>query len=172
MRRYLILFSIVTGATVWSLGSQAAETAKAQLKTADGKDAGVVEIVESPSGAILTAKLKGLPPGTHAFHIHGIGKCEAPFKSAGGHFNPDKAKHGLMTEEGPHAGDMPNIHVAANGELMIEIWNPMVTLIADQENSLMDSDGSAIVIHQGPDDYKSNPAGAAGPRIACGVIKK
>lgn len=171
MRRHVIRFSIVAGVLIWGAHVQAADTAKAILKTADGKDAGTVEFVETAAGPLLTANLKGLPPGIHAFHIHGVGKCDPPFKSAGGHFNPEKSKHGLMNEEGPHSGDMPNIHVPASGKVTMEIWNPMVTLIPDQESSLLDGDGSAIMIHQGADDYKSDPAGAAGPRIACGVIK-
>ncbi len=171
MRTLLINISVVTGILVCGVSAAAAQTAKAVMKTAAGKDAGIVEIVETPSGALLTVKLKGLPAGTHAFHIHEVGKCEPPFTSAGGHFNPEKSKHGFENEEGPHSGDMPNIHVPANGELTIEIWNPMVTLLEGEENSLKDANGSAIVIHMGPDDYKSDPAGSAGARIACGVIQ-
>lgn len=176
MPKHLIRFAIVTCsiftcALMWSATLQAAEKAKAVLKMVDGKELGTVELLEIPAGVLLTAKIKGLPAGTHAFHIHAVGKCEPPFKSAGGHFNPEKTKHGLMAEEGLHSGDMPNVHVAENGTLTVEIWNPMVNLFPDEEGSLRDSDGSAIVIHQGPDDYKTDPAGAAGTRIACGVIK-
>jgi superoxide dismutase, Cu-Zn family len=109
-----------------------------------------------------------LPAGDHAFHIHAVGKCVAPdFKSAGGHYNPEEDQHGIMNEAGPHAGDMPNIHVPESGQLHIEVLNQMVSL-----DGLFDEDGSAIVIHEGPDDYTSDPAGDAGSRISCGVIEK
>ena len=176
MRKHLIRLaivacSLVTGALIGSAALQAAEKAKAVIKFVDGKEVGTIELLEIPAGVLLTAKFKGLPAGTHAIHIHAVGKCEPPFKSAGGHFNPEKTKHGLMAEEGLHSGDMPNIHVAENGTSTVEIWNPMVNLFPEEEGSLRDSDGSAIVIHQRPDDYKTDPAGAAGARIACGVIK-
>ena len=98
-----------------------------------------------------------------------VGKCEPPdFKSAGPHFNPDDTKHGLMNAEGPHAGDMPNLHVPDSGKLTVEVLNEMVTL--DAEPALLDDDGSAIVVHAVADDYQTDPAGNAGDRIACGVV--
>lgn len=147
----------------------AADQATAVLKDADGKEVGTVTLTAVPTGVLLDADLTALPRGDHAFHIHETGKCEAPdFKSAGGHFNPEEDKHGLMTQAGPHAGDMPNIHVPESGKLHIEVLNQMVNL----KLGLLDEDGSAIVIHEGPDDYETDPAGAAGSRIACGVITK
>ena len=138
------------------------------MANANGESVGEVELSQTPHGTLLHAKLTGLPPGAHAFHVHTVGKCEPPFKSAGGHFNPDGVKHGILAEDGVHAGDMPNIHVPESGALEIEVLNTLLTLDA----SLFDDDGAAIVIHDGPDDYKTDPAGAAGPRIACGVIEK
>lgn len=145
----------------------AADKAVAVLKDPDGKEVGKVTLIAIPSGVLLAVDLTAMPPGDHAFHIHAVGKCEAPdFKSAGGHFNPEEDEHGLMNEAGPHAGDMPNIHVPETGKLKIEVLNQMVSL-----DGLLDEDGSAIVIHQGPDDYETDPAGDAGPRIACGVVE-
>jgi Cu-Zn family superoxide dismutase len=145
----------------------AVDRATAVLKDASGKEVGKVTVIAVPTGVLLDVVLTAVPPGDHAFHIHAIGKCDPPdFKSAGGHFNPEEDEHGLMNEAGPHAGDMPNIHVPANGKLHIEALNQRVFL----SDGLLDHDGSAIVIHQGPDDYKTDPAGNAGPRIACGVI--
>ncbi len=146
----------------------AAEMARAAMANANGESVGEVTLVQTPNGTLLHARLAGLPAGAHAFHVHTVGKCEPPFKSAGGHFNPGGHKHGLFAEGGMHAGDMPNIHVPESGALEIEVLNALLTLDA----SLFDDDGAAIVIHEGPDDYKTDPAGAAGPRIACGVIEK
>ncbi len=144
----------------------AAEKATAVLKNPDGKEVGTVTLTAVPTGVLLDTELTALPAGTHAFHIHGTGKCEPPsFKSAGGHFNPEEDEHGLMNVAGPHAGDMPNIHVPENGKLHVEILNQMVSL-----PGLLEGEGTAIVIHEKGDDYVSNPAGDAGPRIACGVI--
>lgn len=147
----------------------AVDKATALLKDADGKDVGKVTLIAVPSGVLLAVDLTDMPPGDHGFHIHSIGKCVAPdFKTAGGHFNPEEDEHGLLNEAGPHAGDMPNIHVPASGKLRVEVLNQSVNL----GMGLLGGEGTAIVVHQGPDDYVSNPAGDAGPRIACGVISK
>jgi Cu-Zn family superoxide dismutase len=164
----LWLASALTAALVLSTPARAADEAVAVMMDPDGKEVGKVTLVAVPSGVLLAVDLTAVPSGDHAFHIHAVGKCEAPdFKSAGGHFNPEEDEHGLMNEAGPHAGDMPNIHVPGNGKLRIEVLNQMVSL-----GGLLDEDGSAIVIHEGPDDYETDPAGDAGPRIACGVIVK
>lgn len=146
-------------------------TAKAALKSPDGKDLGTVTLKQTPNGVLLTTDLKGVPPGTHAFHIHAVGVCEPPFKSAKGHFNPLNKQHGFLSEGGIHAGDMPNVHVPASGALKQEILNPNITLVKGARVSVFDADGSAIVMHMEGDDYKSQPSGAAGARIACGVIE-
>jgi Cu-Zn family superoxide dismutase len=148
-----------------------AELANAQLKDASGKAVGDVDLSQGPGGVLLRLSLKGIPAGEHAFHIHEVGKCEAPFQSAGGHFNPTQKKHGMMSDHG-HAGDMPNLHVPQSGELKVEVLNTAITLQKGRPNSVFDGDGSSIVIHAGPDDYKSDPDGKAGPRIACGEINE
>jgi len=153
-----------------TLPSQA-QTAKAALQTAEGKDAGNVTLTQTPSGVLLSLTVKGLPAGEHAFHVHAVGKCEPPFTSAGGHFNPGNKKHGMMAPDGAHAGDMPNLHIPASGELTVEVLNSAVTLEKDKPNSVFDADGSAVVIHAGKDDYKTDPTGDAGGRIACGVVQ-
>lgn len=149
--------------------ADAADKASAVLKDKDGKEVGKADLTDTPSGILIHLDLSDVPPGEHAFHVHAVGKCEPPdFKSAGGHFNPEETAHGLMNPDGPHAGDMPNLFVPDSGKLVLEVLNPMVTL--DEEPALLDDDGSALVIHAGPDDYKSDPAGDAGARIACGVV--
>ena len=137
---------------------------------ADGKGAllGEIAFVETNAGVLLKVDLEGLPPGPHAIHIHEKGACEAPdFKSAGGHFNPSGASHGYLDGKAHHAGDMPNIEVGADGKASLEILNPAVSL-GDGESSAM---GKAVVIHAGADDYRSQPSGDAGGRIACGVVR-
>jgi Cu-Zn family superoxide dismutase len=139
------------------------------LKDASGNEVGKATLVATPSGVLIRLDLTGVPPGEHAFHIHTVGKCEPPdFKSAGAHFNPDETKHGFMNGDGPHAGDMPNLHVPDSGKLQVEVLDSMVSLSEDP--ALLDADGAALVIHAGADDYKTDPAGNAGDRIACGVI--
>ena len=162
----LLAGAALAAATFQTAG--AADRARAAMANAQGESVGEVTLVQTPNGTLLHARLTGLPAGAHAFHVHTVGKCEPPFKSAGGHFNPGGHKHGLFAEGGMHAGDMPNIHVPDSGALEIEVLNAQLMLDA----SLFDDDGAAIVIHAGPDDYRTDPAGAAGPRIACGVIEK
>jgi Cu-Zn family superoxide dismutase len=155
-------------AAVFSLPASA-ELANASLKDKSGKPIGEIDLMQTPAGVLLKVSVKGIEPGEHAFHVHAVGKCEAPFDSAGGHFNPGGHKHGMMSGAA-HAGDMPNLHVPQSGELVVEILNPAITLEKGKPNSVFDADGSAVVIHAKADDYKSDPAGNAGERIACGVI--
>lgn len=151
------------------VGASARDAAPAAtLKDRNGRTVGQVTLRETPHGVLLDARFVGLPRGTHAFHIHSVGRCEPPFTSAGGHFNPDGVQHGILNQGGFHAGDMPNIHVPSSGELRLEVLNTRVAL----NDRLFDQDGAAIVIHEGADDYRTDPAGAAGPRIACGVIER
>jgi Cu-Zn family superoxide dismutase len=169
------LATLTVSATLLALALSAAaqnsQSAKATLKNAEGKEVGTASLTETPAGLLIRLSVNGLPPGERAFHIHGVGKCEPPFTSAGPHFNPGSKKHGLMASEGHHAGDMPNLHVPASGELAVEVLNRDVTLEKGKPNSLFGPQGTALVIHAGKDDYKSDPAGDAGGRIACGVIE-
>ncbi|MFZ1106071.1 MAG: superoxide dismutase family protein [Hyphomicrobiaceae bacterium] len=151
--------------------SASAQNANATLKNAEGKDVGGAALTQTPAGVLIKLSLKGVPAGEHAFHIHGVGKCEPPFMSAGGHFNPGKKKHGMMAPAGAHAGDMPNLHIPANGELVVEVLNAAVTLDKAKANSLFGREGTSLIIHAGKDDYKTDPTGEAGGRIACGVIE-
>ena len=152
-------FALTAALAIAAAGPAFAQSAQVTLKAADGKDVGTAALSAIPNGVLVTLSVKGLPPG------------EPPFTTAGGHFNPASKKHGLMVGEGAHAGDMPNLHVPASGELTIEVVNTLVTLEKGKANSVYQPDGTALVIHAGKDDYKSDPAGNAGDRIACGVIQ-
>jgi Cu-Zn family superoxide dismutase len=168
-RKSVFAAALLFASLAFATPAGAVDTATAVLKDASGKEVGKAVLTETPSGVLIRLDLTGIPPGDNAFHLHAVGKCEPPdFKSAGGHFNPDETKHGLMNAEGPHAGDMPNLHVPESGKLVVEVLDDLVTL--DVAHALLDADGSALVIHAGADDYQTDPAGNAGDRIACGVV--
>jgi Cu-Zn family superoxide dismutase len=158
---------------VWGCGGEAPpQKAKATLVNAQGQKVGEAQFEETTHGVKITLKVENLPPGVHAFHIHEKGDCHGPdFMTAGGHFNPLGKKHGLKSPEGPHAGDLPNLVVGADGKETLEAIASQVTL-KPGKNSLFQSGGTSLVIHAGPDDYLTDPAGNAGARIACGVITK
>jgi superoxide dismutase, Cu-Zn family len=167
----MIGIAVVIATGILFTGVADAQTARAELKDGDGKTVGEAVLEQRGDDVRVTANLIGVSPGTHAFHIHEIGKCDPPFESAGGHFNPTGKQHGKDNPQGPHAGDLPNIQVPANGRLKVEATAKDVSLGAGK-NGLLDADGSALVVHEGADDYKSDPAGNAGKRIACGVIHR
>jgi superoxide dismutase, Cu-Zn family len=144
--------------------------AMASLVNPQGEEIGQVIVVEAADGLLLRLQAHDLPPGWHAFHLHQSGQCEAPsFKSAGDHYQPEKHSHGLLHKEGPHAGDLPNIYVPADGKVVQEIHTGRLSLSG--EANILDEDGSAFIIHEKADDYLSQPSGAAGDRIACGMVQ-
>jgi Cu-Zn family superoxide dismutase len=149
-----------------------ANTATAELRDPEGRPAGSATLTEVPGGVRVVVEAKGMPPGPHGVHIHEVGKCEGPqFTSAGSHFNPDKKQHGTMNPQGPHAGDLPNLTIGPDGSGRLEVTTPRIAL-APSVTSVFDADGSAIVVHAGPDDLKTDPTGNSGGRIACGEIVK
>jgi superoxide dismutase, Cu-Zn family len=149
--------------------------ATAQMRNADGDRLADVHFEQLVGGLALWVDFTDLPAGEHGLHIHEVGSCAADdFSSAGDHFNPEGAAHGLDSEGGPHVGDLPNIAVGADGNARVRLLLPGVVLSDDGSGrpALLGGEGTALVIHANPDDYRSDPAGDAGDRIACGVIMK
>ncbi len=145
-------------------------TAKAVLKSVEGKEVGTVLLTQTKAGVRLRVSVTDLSAGEHGFHIHAVGKCEPPFTSAGPHFNPNERKHGLRSREGHHAGDMRNLRILKSGKATATLTNADVTLEKDKPNSLFKEGGTSIVIHADVDDQLTDPSGNSGDRIACGVI--
>lgn len=147
-------------------------TAAAELRDAQGQVVAQATFTQTAAGVRLVVEARGLPPGEKGIHIHEVGRCEPPgFISAGGHFNPGRRQHGLENPAGPHAGDLPNIRIDAQGAGRLETTTDRITL-GSGPTSLFDADGSALVIHAAPDDHRTDPTGNSGARIACGVISR
>lgn len=169
----------VLAALAWTIGCKPQVSvgspkpaAFAILRNTAGTTIGTLDMAPTTGGVRITGNVLNLPAGTHGIHLHAVGRCEGPdFASAGGHFNPASAHHGLENPAGPHAGDLPNVVVGANGTVDVDVTDPRVTLDASS-NGVFDADGTAIVIHAGADDQKSDPSGNSGARIACGIIQK
>lgn len=155
------------------VSGEVGEKIQAPLINTDGDEIGEVFVSEGRDGVTVQVEAKDLPSGMHGFHIHEKGECTPPnFESAGGHFNPTNKEHGFDNPKGFHLGDLPNIEVKEDGTVAAVISNIDVTLQPGQEHSILSGDGSAIIIHEKADDYRTNPAGDAGARIACAVLQK
>lgn len=145
-------------------------TAVAELRNAQDRVVGMAALSQLADGVRIVLEVRDLPPGPKAVHVHEVGKCSPPdFASAGAHVNPTSRKHGLLSPDGPHAGDLPNITIDPDGTGRLETTTDRIAL-GTGPTSLLDADGSALVVHAGPDDHLTDPAGGSGPRIVCGVI--
>ena len=181
--------ALVLGACAAS--AQSPVSARADMVDANGKEAGRAVFEQTEHGVLISVDLKGLSPGWHAIHIHETAACDPPFASAGGHFNPSGERHGYRTQ-GLHAGDLPNLFVGPDGTAKAEMINDRVALQTNRPTdvnilnralgavrdaagieayNLLSGRGTALIVHARADDYRSEPAGEAGDRVACGVIR-
>ena len=159
---------------IGAMAAQAQGPVKVMMKTSDGKDAGTVTLKQEKNGVKVTAKLKNLPIGDHAIHVHTAAKCDGPdFKTAGPHFNPDGKKHGFKNPDGPHAGDFPkNLTVGPDGTVDSSFVAQGISLDPTAPNSVFANGGTSIVVHEKADDMMTDPSGNSGNRIACGVVTR
>ncbi|MBY6002763.1 superoxide dismutase family protein [Salipiger bermudensis] len=175
MKTATLLLAAVT-ATGLAAGAQAQDAmggespgALAMLKDTNGATVGMAELYETAEGVLIRVEADGIPEGWHGFHLHETGDCSAAdFTSAGGHYAPEGKAHGLLSGEAPHAGDLPNVYATADGHVAADMASTALTLQGG-EAPILDSDGSAFIIHEGPDSY-GDEAGA-GARIACGIVE-
>ena len=164
MRQLIFLLPMLAAACAYDEPRGGAPMA---LIGASGQSIGAVRAWQTAGGVTFRIDASGLPHGVHGIHVHPIGRCDAPdFSTAGTHWNPTNREHGMNNPKGPHAGDMPNVTVSANGVLQETVTLPHATMA-----QLLDADGASIMIHANADDYVSQPAGNSGAKIACAVIQ-
>jgi Cu-Zn family superoxide dismutase len=164
--------ALVAGCATLTQPATTNNTATARVQDASGRAVGTATFTEVSGGVKVLLETNGLPPGPHGVHIHEVGKCEPPgFTTAGNHFNPEAKQHGALNPQGQHAGDLPNLTVGTDGSGRLEAMSTLITLGAGPK-SILDADGSALVVHAAPDDFRTDPTGNSGARIACGVITR
>jgi superoxide dismutase, Cu-Zn family len=169
MRRLILLLPFALTACVTGEPQGGAPVA---LVNAGGQSIGSVRAWQTAGGVTFRIDASGLPHGVHGIHVHAAGRCDPPdFASAGPHWNPLAKKHGMNNPAGPHAGDLPNVEVAANGMLGATVTLPGASLTASGPGALLDADGASLVLHAAADDYLTDPSGNSGPRIACAVLQ-
>ena len=155
-----------------SMSQPTDNTARAEMRNAAGQVVGNATFTQIGSALRVLLEVQGLPPGAKAVHVHAVGRCEAPsFNSAGDHFNPLNRQHGALNPAGPHGGDLPNITIGSDGRGRLESTTELMTLSSGAA-SIFDGDGSTLIVHAAPDDFKTDPTGNSGARLACGVVTR
>ena len=169
----LTLTTALTLALILPAAAQEAPTAMATFINLEGTEVGSVTLAQGDGTVAVTGELTGITPGLHGFHFHETGDCDASaaFESAGKHFNPTAHQHGLENPEGPHAGDLPNVEAVAEGGVAVDLTTDLISLTEGDPAYVFDADGTALVIHAGPDDNVTDPSGNSGDRVACAVIE-
>ena len=144
-------------------------SATAQLRDAGGRVLAQATAEAAGDAVRVRIEASGLAQGAYGAHVHAVGRCDAPgFTTAGPHWNPTGQQHGKDNPQGMHRGDLPNLMVGTDGRGSFEYTIPGASLSGD--DAMLDGDGAAIVVHQSPDDYRTDPSGNSGARIACGVL--
>ena len=160
---------------VYSADGNEGATAAAEVTAPDGSPIGTVQLVQGTTGVLVTVDVSGLSPGAHGIHLHAVGACTPDFTAAGGHINPGEGVHGLLnpdrTADAQDNGDLPNLYAGADGTARAVFFTTLVTVAGGSMPTLLDGDGSTVVIHENPDDHESQPIGGAGGRVGCGVIR-
>ena len=172
LNRMFMVTMVLALAALAAPGLLAADTAAAEMIDTGGAVIGKATFEQTPHGVLMYVEVAGLPPGPHGIHLHAVGACTPDFKAATGHINPDGVPHGLRHPEGPDHGDLPNLYVAADGSARAEFFTVLVSVSGGDMPALLDEDGSAVIIHENPDDHITQPIGGAGGRISCGIIMK
>ena len=150
-------------------GTATPAEAEAVVRDAQGNVLGTLSLAQETMGIRITGSLVNVPAGVHGFHVHTTGRCEPPFTTAGGHWNPAGRQHGADNPNGKHQGDLPNVTANAQGNVLVNVLLSGAS-IRGGTTPLLDADGAAFVVHAVADDYRTDPAGNAGARIACGVV--
>lgn len=174
MLRTVVAILFLLGSAAVSLAQTHPASRTAEIKNTSGHVLGKVVVTAAPHGVLLRIQVKGLTPGWHGIHLHEKADCgDAAFKNAGGHIHSGTPViHGLLNPNANDSGDLPNLYVNADGTATVELYSTLVSLNeGGGRPALLDADGSALVIHADPDDYKSQPIGGAGPRVACAEIR-
>ena len=153
------------------MAGPAAPSATVEIHAADGSLRASGTLAQRAEGIAVHVEAHGMAPGSYGIHVHAVGQCAGPgFASAGGHWNPTGKQHGRDNPMGMHEGDLPNLVIAADGNGVLD-----AVIAGGMLNSgsaaLLDADGAAIVIHADADDYRTDPSGNSGPRVACGVVQ-
>jgi Cu-Zn family superoxide dismutase len=172
MRRAGLILVALSLVGCSAMRSSSDNAAVAELKNTSGQPVGIARFTQAGNVVRILVEATGLPPGPHGVHVHAVGKCDPPdFNSAGPHFNPTNRQHGALNPQGSHAGDLPNLTVAPDGNGRMETTTEQLSL-GSGPTSVWDADGSALVVHATADDFKTDPTGNSGARIACGVLVK